>query len=222
MTDTSLLKQYRYEIILAGILLLSAFLNFWNVWNQGFPDADYAAAVRSMPENLLLLIFNPSGAAGFIMVDKPPVGLWVQVASAALSGFSGWALVLPQALAGVGSVALVWLILSLAFGKPAGLVSGPALAITPIFVAVSRNGTLDGPLIFVLLLAFWVGLEAARDGSLPLKVPVIRHSRACWLPWRIFPAARVQPPETRTACMTVPAMGIRPGHETRRLLPCGK
>ncbi|MDD1687424.1 glycosyltransferase family 39 protein [Methanoregula sp.] len=167
MTGNFLVQKYRYELLLAGILLLAAFLNIWNIWSQGISNAYYAAAVRSMLENPAMLFFNSFDAAGFITVDKPPVGLWVQAASAALLGFSGWSLVLPQALAGVGSVALVYLIVSRAFGKPAGLVSALALAITPIFVAVSRNGTMDGILIFVLLLAIWIGLKAARESSLP-------------------------------------------------------
>lgn len=167
MTWLSLLQKYRYETLLAVVLLLSAFLNTWNIWNQEYSNAYYAAAVRSMLENPSMLFFNAFDAAGFITVDKPPVGLWVQAASAAIFGFSGWSLVLPQALAGVGSVALVWYIVSHPFGKPAGIVSAFALAITPIFVAVSRNGTMDGVLIFVLLLAIWAGLKAARESSLP-------------------------------------------------------
>ncbi|MCX6689208.1 MAG: glycosyltransferase family 39 protein, partial [Methanoregula sp.] len=91
-----------------------------------------------------------------------------------LLGFSGWALVLPQALAGIGSVAVIYAIVSRPFGKTAGLVSAFALAIIPIFVAVSRNGTMDGLLIFVLLLAVWVALKAARERSLPwLLVSVV-------------------------------------------------
>ena len=123
---------------------------------------------RSMLENPGAAFFNSFDAAGFVTIDKPPVGLWVQCVSAILFGFSGWALILPQALAGVGSVALVYAIVSRPFGKPAGLVSAFALAVTPIFVAVSRNGTMDGLLIFVLLLAVWAGLKAAREQSLPL------------------------------------------------------
>ena len=74
---------------------------------------------------------------------------------------------LPQALAGVGSVFLVYCIVSRPFGKAAGLVAALSLAIIPIFVAVSRNGTMDGQLIFVLLLALWAALKAARERSLP-------------------------------------------------------
>jgi 4-amino-4-deoxy-L-arabinose transferase-like glycosyltransferase len=162
------LSDNRAEALLGGILLLSAFLNFWNVWNQGFSNPYYAAAVRSMLENPYSAFFNAYDAAGFVTIDKPPVGLWIQAVSAVIFGYSGWALVLPQALAGVGSVALVYVIVARPFGKPAGLVSAFTLAVTPIFVAVSRNGTMDGILIFVLLIALWVALKAAREESLPL------------------------------------------------------
>nr|WP_320162621.1 glycosyltransferase family 39 protein [uncultured Methanoregula sp.] len=166
MTAASFFKKYQAETVLAGILLLSLFLNLWNLWNQGISNEYYAAAVKSMLENPRLIFFNSFDAAGFVTIDKPPVGLWVQVASAALLGFSGWALVLPQALAGVGSVALVYLIVARSFGKPAGLISALALAVTPIFVAVSRNETMDGLLIFVLLLSLLIALKAAREQSL--------------------------------------------------------
>ncbi|MGA2918443.1 glycosyltransferase family 39 protein [Methanoregula sp.] len=167
MKEIPFVKTHAAELLLIGILLLSGFLNIWNIWNAGITNTYYAAAVRSMLGNPSLLVYNSFDPGGFITVDKPPFGLWVQCLSAVLLGFSGWALVLPQALAGVGSVALVYLIVSRPFGKPAGLVSAFALAVTPIFVAVSRNGTMDGTLIFVLLLALWMALRAAREQSLP-------------------------------------------------------
>ncbi|MEN6396875.1 MAG: glycosyltransferase family 39 protein, partial [Methanoregula sp.] len=174
MTLSQFITRYRAGCLLCGILLLSLFLNLWNIWNQGFTNTYYAAAVRSMLENPNLLFFNSFDPAGFVTIDKPPIGLWVQVASAALFGFSGWALVLPQALAGTGSVFLIYCIVSRPFGKAAGLVASLALAITPVFVAVSRNGTMDSQLIFVILLALWVALKAARERSLPwLLVSVV-------------------------------------------------
>jgi 4-amino-4-deoxy-L-arabinose transferase-like glycosyltransferase len=166
MTVPPFVTRYRAECLLCGILLLSAFLNLWNIWNQGFSNTFYAAAVRSMLDNPHLFFFNSFDPAGFVTVDKPPVGLWVQVAFAAVLGFSGWALVLPQALAGVGSVFLVYVIVSRPFGKAAGLAGAFALAVTPIFVAVSRNGTMDAQLIFVILLALWAALKATRERSL--------------------------------------------------------
>jgi 4-amino-4-deoxy-L-arabinose transferase-like glycosyltransferase len=153
---------------LLAVLALSFVLNVWGIWSQGITNEYYAAAVRSMLANPGVLFFNSLDAAGFVTVDKPPVGLWVQCLSAAILGFSGWSLVLPQALAGVGSVALVYAIVSRPFGRTAALFAAFALATTPIFVAVSRNGTMDGQLIFLLLLALYVVLRAARECSLPL------------------------------------------------------
>lgn len=77
MTGRALLDRYRYELLLAGIL------NFWNVWNPEFSNSYYAAAVRSRLANPGVLFFNLFDAAGFITVDKPPAGPWVQTASAA-------------------------------------------------------------------------------------------------------------------------------------------
>jgi 4-amino-4-deoxy-L-arabinose transferase-like glycosyltransferase len=161
------IAQYRAELLLLGIVILAGFLNLWNIRNDGFYNPYYAAAVRSVLANPGLAFFNPFDAGGFVTVDKPPLGVWVQAASAAVFGFSNWSLVLPSVLAGLGSVILVYCIVARPFGKPAGLVAALALAITPIFDAISRNILPDGLLVFVLLLAVWVALKAARDNSLP-------------------------------------------------------
>lgn len=166
MTPRDTILRFRMETLLLAILVLSGSLNLWNIWNLGWSNTYYAAAVRSMLENPAAGFFNSFDPAGFITVDKPPVGLWVQAFSAAILGFSGWALILPQAFAGIGSVALIYLIVSRPFGKPAGLVAAFALAVTPISVAISRNGTMDMQMIFVILLAVWAVLRAARERSL--------------------------------------------------------
>ncbi|MGA2698075.1 MAG: glycosyltransferase family 39 protein [Methanoregula sp.] len=167
LINREFILKYKAEILLAGILVVSAFLNLWNLWNQGFTNTFYAAAVKSSLVNPVAGFFNSFDPAGFVTVDKPPVGLWIQAVFAAVLGFKGWVLVLPQALAGIGSVALIYFIVARPFGKPAGLVAALALAVTPILVAVSRNGTMDTQLIFVILLAVWAVLKATRERSLP-------------------------------------------------------
>ncbi|MFA5269890.1 MAG: glycosyltransferase family 39 protein, partial [Methanoregula sp.] len=167
MTPKETMMKYRAEILLGAILLLSAFLNLWNIWNGGISNTYYASAVKSALVNPAAGFFNSLDPAGFITVDKPPVGIWVQALFAAELGFSGWTIILPQALAGVASVALVYFIVSRPFGKPAGLVAAFALAVTPISVAIARNGTMDMQMIFIILLAVWAALKAARERSLP-------------------------------------------------------
>jgi 4-amino-4-deoxy-L-arabinose transferase-like glycosyltransferase len=158
-------SKYWAELLLLGIVILSGVLNLWNLWNQGFDNPYYAAAVRSMLSNPGLAFFNSFDAGGFVTVDKPPVGIWAQAASAAVFGFSNWSVILPQALAGIGSVVLIYFLVKRPFGKSAGLIAAFALATTPVFVSASRLETMDTQLIFVVLLAVLVALKAARDQS---------------------------------------------------------
>src|SRR5919206_704627 len=110
------------RLALAAILLLSAFLNLFRLTNEGYGNAYYAAAVKDMLtswHNFFFVSFD----AGFVSVDKPHLGLWIQAASAYLFGFSGLSLLVPQALAGVLSVALLYHLVSRTFGRVAGVFS---------------------------------------------------------------------------------------------------
>ena len=87
-------------LALAAILLLSAFLNLYNLTGEGYANYYYSAAVKNMLtswSNFFFVSFD----AGFVSVDKPPLGLWIQAASAYLLGFTGLSVLLPQAIAGV-------------------------------------------------------------------------------------------------------------------------
>jgi 4-amino-4-deoxy-L-arabinose transferase-like glycosyltransferase len=151
---------------LAAILLLSAALRLVWLDREGYGNTYYAAAGWSMLQNWRAFLFAAFDAGGFVTVDKPPVGLWVQALSARLLGFSGPALLLPQALAGVASVALVWWLVRRTFGRWAGLAAAAVRAVTPITVVTARNNTMDSQLVLALLLAAWALSRAAESGRL--------------------------------------------------------
>lgn len=154
-------------IALAAILLLSAFLNLYGLTSEGHPNSYYSAAVKNMLmswSNFFFVSFD----AGFVSVDKPPLGLWSQALAAWLLGFNALTLVLPQAIAGVLSVALLHHLVRRAFGPLAGLLSALALSVTPIIVATSRNNTMDMLVVLLVLLAAWAFVVAAERGSLSL------------------------------------------------------
>src|SRR6476661_8074926 len=76
-------------LAVGGILALAAFLDLFRLDRLGYGNLYYAAAVRSMLEswhNFFFVSFDPGG---FVSVDKPPLGFWIQTASARLFGFSG-------------------------------------------------------------------------------------------------------------------------------------
>ncbi len=154
-----------HRIALAAVLMLSAFLNLLWLPSEGYGNTYYAATVKSMLASWSNFFFA-SYDAGFVSVDKPPLRLWIQAASAWLFGFSGPSILLPQAIAGVLSVAVLYHLVRRSFGPMAGLLAALALAVTPISVAVQRNNVMDALLILALLLAAWAFVVAAERGSL--------------------------------------------------------
>lgn len=159
------IKATKETILLALIVILSSVLNFVNLSIEGTANSYYAAAVKSMTVNFKNFFFVAFDPAGFMSIDKPPLGFWLQAISAKIFGFSGWSIILPQALAGVISVIIIYNIVKRAFGSAAGLISALCLAITPVFVAASRNNTVDNVLVLVLLLACYALTVAAEKGK---------------------------------------------------------
>jgi 4-amino-4-deoxy-L-arabinose transferase-like glycosyltransferase len=91
---------------LVGVVALAAGLRLWRLDQNGLGNEYYAAAVRSMLQSWTNFFFASFDPIGFVTVDKPPVALWIQAASARLLGYSGLSILLPQAMMGVGSVVL--------------------------------------------------------------------------------------------------------------------
>lgn len=151
--------------ILIGILALSFFLNFWNIGQNGTCNAYYAACVKSMTQSWHNFFFASFDPAGMVSVDKPPLGLWMQALSCKVFGYSGWAMLLPQALAGTLSCLLIYLLTSRYFQKPAGLTAAFLFAVTPSVVLVSRNSTMDMQLVFWLLLSVWFLMKSIDTGK---------------------------------------------------------
>ena len=151
---------------LGAVLLLAAVLNTLFLSQNGYGNAYYAAAVKSMLSSWHNFFFASFDPGGFVTVDKPPLALWIQTASAWLFGYSSWSLLLPQAIAGVASVGLLYHLVGRTWGRGAGLIAALALALTPIAVAINRDNNPDPLLVLTLLLAAWAGIKATESGRL--------------------------------------------------------
>ena len=152
------------HVALAGVLALSAVLNVNKLAQNGYANIFYSAGVRSMLRswhNLLFVSFDPGG---LVTVDKPPLALWVQAASAKLFGFSPLSLLLPEAIVGVLSVAALYWVMSRRLGPWAAIAGALTLAVFPSFVAVSRENGVDPMLILLLVLACGAALRACETG----------------------------------------------------------
>ena len=151
---------------LAAILALAACLDFWNLSQNAYANTYYAGAVRSMLRswhNFFFVSFDPGG---LVSVDKPPLALWLQAASAKVFGFSSFSILLPEALAGVGAVWLLYLLVTRYFGRVAGLAAALALAVSPVSVSVNRDNNPDALLALLLVASVYFGARAAESGRL--------------------------------------------------------
>ncbi|HEU4324624.1 MAG TPA: glycosyltransferase family 39 protein [Roseiflexaceae bacterium] len=153
-------------LALIGIVLLAAALRLANTAAIGQANTYYTAAVESMLQSWRNFFFVAAEPGGSVSVDKPPVGLWLQAISAFFLGVNGFAVVLPQILAGLASVVLLFHLVRRSFGDAAGLLAALVLAVTPVAIAVERNNTPDGTLIVVLLLAAWAFIRATETSRL--------------------------------------------------------
>jgi 4-amino-4-deoxy-L-arabinose transferase-like glycosyltransferase len=152
------------RLALAGVLALSAVLNVNKLSQNGYANIFYSAGVKSMLRswhNFLFVSFDPGG---LVTIDKPPLALWVQAASAKLFGFSPLSLLLPEAIVGVLSVAALYWVISRRLGPWPAIAGALALAVFPSFVAVSRENGVDPVLILLLILACGAALRACETG----------------------------------------------------------
>jgi 4-amino-4-deoxy-L-arabinose transferase-like glycosyltransferase len=153
------------HILVIGVMLLSAGLHFANLEAIGDANTYYTAAVKSMLQSWSNFFFAAAEPGGSVTVDKPPLGLWVEAAFAFVLGVEGWVVSLPNILAGILSVPLLYHLVRKYMGELAGLVAALVLVVTPVAIATDRNNTMDGMLVFTLLLAAWAFLVATETGK---------------------------------------------------------
>jgi 4-amino-4-deoxy-L-arabinose transferase-like glycosyltransferase len=151
---------------LIAALALSAALDVWALAQNGYANAYYSAGVKSMLLSWHNFFFLAADPAGLISIDKPPLALWLQAASAEVFGFTPVSLLAPEAIAGVASVAAVYLIVRKRYGTLAASAAAFTLAVFPVFVAVSRDNNVDALLILLMTLACGTALRAIETGRL--------------------------------------------------------
>jgi len=149
---------------LLALVVVAGLLDLWALDRNGFANTYYSAAVRSMAGSWHDFLYNSFDPAGVQTLDKPPAALWVQALSVRVFGFSSWAMLVPQALMGVGTVALAYDLTRRIFGRPAGFAAGLVLALTPITVAVSRHDNPDALVVLSSTAALWFTVRALQDG----------------------------------------------------------
>ena len=150
---------------LAVLLLGTGALYLWNLSASGWANSFYAAAVQAGTQSWTAFFFGSLDAGNAITVDKPPAALWVMELSARIFGFNSWSLLVPQALMGVGAVALLYATVRRVAGSGAGLLAGAALALTPVAALMFRFNNPDALLTLLLVAAAYMTTRAVETAS---------------------------------------------------------
>jgi 4-amino-4-deoxy-L-arabinose transferase-like glycosyltransferase len=149
-----------------ALLTLTGVLYLTNLGANGYANDFYAAAVQSGTQSWKALLFGSLDPANSITVDKPPAALWVMALSGRLFGFSSWSMLVPQALAGVAAVGLLYATVRRWSGPLAGLLAGAAFALTPVAALMFRFNNPDALLVLLLVAAAYCTVRAIDDARL--------------------------------------------------------
>jgi 4-amino-4-deoxy-L-arabinose transferase-like glycosyltransferase len=178
---TSILARARAEpsalLLPAAIVVMAAALRLWTI-RLDAANPFYDAAVRSMGSSWHNFFFGALDPSGRLAIDKPPVDLWLQVASTKLLGFNRTALALPEALGGIAAVALLYAAVTHACGRVAGGIAALALAVLPVAVLTARSDTMDSLMSALLIGALWTAVVAAGAGAGRRRIVLVLASAA--------------------------------------------
>ncbi|MGW3956665.1 glycosyltransferase family 39 protein [Streptomyces sp. NPDC004752] len=154
-----------------GLLLATALLYLYNLSASGYANSFYSAAVQAGSTSWKAFFFGSLDGGNAITVDKPSAFLWPMELSVRIFGLNSWAILTPEVLMGVGTVAVVYTAVRRRFSPVAGLIAGVVLALTPVAALMFRFNNPDAMLALLMALACYCVMRAVEDG------------RTRWLVW---------------------------------------
>jgi 4-amino-4-deoxy-L-arabinose transferase-like glycosyltransferase len=147
-----------------GLLVLAAITYLWNLSSNGWANAYYAAAAQTGASDWKAFFFGSSDMGNGITVDKLPASIWVSSLSVRLFGLSSWSLLVPQALMGVGTIALTYCTVRRHFHMTAALLAGSVALLTPAGAIMFRYNNPDALLTLLLVISLYLVVRAVEDG----------------------------------------------------------
>ncbi|MFC7867896.1 glycosyltransferase family 39 protein [Streptomyces murinus] len=156
---------------LLGLLAATLLLYLYDLSASGYANSFYSAAVQAGSASWKALFFGSLDAGNAITVDKPPASLWPMELSVRIFGLNSWAILVPEVLMGVATVAVVYAAVRRRSGPVAGLLAGAVLALTPVAALMFRFNNPDAMLALLMSGACYLVVRALEDG------------RTRWLVW---------------------------------------
>jgi 4-amino-4-deoxy-L-arabinose transferase-like glycosyltransferase len=149
---------------LAALLTATAALYIVGLSRNGWANDFYSAAVQAGTTSWKAFFFGSLDSSNFITVDKTPASLWVMELSARAFGLNYWSLLVPQALEGVATVAVLYAAVRRWSGTGAALLAGAVMASTPVAALMFRFNNPDALLTLLMAAACYAMVRAIESG----------------------------------------------------------
>ena len=150
----------------AGVLLAATLLYVVNLTVSGYANVYYSGAAWAASQSWSAWFFGSIDPANFITLDKPPLATMVMGLSVRLFGLSPASILLPEALMGVATVALLMATVRRTFGAAASIIAGLVMALTPAAVLIFRYNNPDALLTLLFVGAAYTFIRALETDRL--------------------------------------------------------
>ena len=149
-----------------AVLAFATILYVANLTVSGYANVYYSGAAWAASQSWFAWFFGSIDPANFITIDKPPLATMVMGLSVRLFGLSSLSILLPEALMGVATVALLMATVRRTFGAPASIIAGLVMALTPAAVLMFRYNNPDALLTLLLVGSAYAFIRALERDSL--------------------------------------------------------
>ncbi|CAM5587977.1 MULTISPECIES: glycosyltransferase family 39 protein [Streptomyces] len=181
---------------LLGLLATTLVLYLYDLSASGYANSFYSAAVQAGSRSWKAFFFGSLDAGNAITVDKPPASLWPMELSVRVFGLDSWAILVPEVLMGVATVAVVYAAVRRRFSPVAGLIAGAVLALTPVAALMFRFDNPDAMLALLMSVACYLVVRGLEDG------------RTKWLVWAGVVIGFAFLAKTLQAFLILPALAV--------------
>ncbi|MFF9406166.1 glycosyltransferase family 39 protein [Streptomyces anandii] len=179
-----------------GLLLATGLLYLYDLSASGYANSFYSAAVQAGSKSWKAFFFGSLDAGNAITVDKPPASLWPMALSVRIFGLNSWAILVPEVIMGVLTVAVVHAAVRRRFSPAAGLIAGAVLALTPVAALMFRFNNPDALLALLMSLTVYFVVRGLEDG------------RTKWLVWAGVAVGFAFLTKTLQAFLILPALAL--------------
>jgi 4-amino-4-deoxy-L-arabinose transferase-like glycosyltransferase len=173
------LPRWASQGSLALTLLAVLALYTYDLAASGYANSFYSAAAQAGSVSWKAFFYGSLDSANSITVDKTPGSLWLMALSVRIFGLSSWSILLPQALLGVASAAVLYASVRRALSgrlsetwhvtptraHVAGLVGALTMALTPAATLMFRFNNPDALMVFCYVAAGYFTVRATEAAS---------------------------------------------------------